>query len=106
MALPTGDYSSTSSGALQLFFSGEFRATSFDWGSVTPSDIVLECSVTDGTTTRTVWISSRNSSASIDWDYTAGTTLTCSMSVSYYNIDGAGYVAAEKLRIRAILIKR
>lgn len=106
MALPSGTYSSSVSGALQIFFSGEWLATSFDWGSTGPSEIVLACTVTDGTTTRTVYISSVSSSASIDWDHTTGTTLTCAMTESYHNINGAGYVTAEKLRIRAILIKR
>lgn len=106
MALPSGTFSSDYSGALQVFFSGELDATSFDWGSGSPSDIVLVGTVTDGTTTRTVYISLRANSASIDWDYTTGTTLTCSMAVSYYNINGAGFVSATNLRIRAILIKR
>ena len=106
MALPSGTFSNARSGALQVFFSGEWVATSFDWGSSGPSEIVLACTVTDGTTTRTVNISSVSSSGSIDWDYTGGTTLTCAMSELYHNIDGAGYVTASKLRIRAILIKK
>lgn len=106
MALASGTYTNSSSGALQVFFSGEWLATSFDWGAGTPSEIVLSCTMTDGTTTRTVYISSVSSSGSIDWDYTGGTTLTCAMTVSYQNINGAGYVTASNLRIRAILIKK
>ena len=106
MALPSGTYSSSLSGPLQIFFSGEWTATTFDWGGSAPSDIVLKCTVTDGTTTRTAYINRLSVSASIDWDYTTGTTLTCSMSEDYWNIQGAGYVKAEKLRIRALLMKR
>jgi hypothetical protein len=81
-------------------------ATSFDWGSGARSDIILLCSVTDGTTTRTGFISPSASSTAIDWDYLTGTTLTCSMTVSYYRINGAGFVFAQQQRIRAILIKK
>lgn len=106
MALPSGTYSSSIAGPLQVFFSGEFSATTFDFGSTDISDIVLLCSVTDGTDTRTAYINSLSSSTAIDWDYVVGTTLTCTMTESYWHINGAGFVSAEKLRIRAILMKR
>lgn len=106
MALPSGTYSNTNSGALQVFFSGEFTATSFDFGSGSPSDIVLKCTVTDGSTTRSAYISSLSAATSVDWDYVADTTLTCEMTEEYWHIDGAGYVTADKLRIRAILVKK
>ena len=106
MALPSGTFSNSLSGPLQIFFSGEFAATSFDFGTGDISDIVLQCSVSDGTTTRTAYINSLSSSTAIDWDYVTGTTLTCAMSEPYWHISGPGYVQATKLRIRAILIKR
>ena len=104
--MASGTFSAGQSGPLQLFFSAEMGATSFDWGSGARSDIILLCSVTDGTTTRTGYISPASSSISIDWDYVVGTTLTCSMSVSYSHINGAGYVFATKQRIRGIFMKR
>lgn len=106
MALPSGTYSNTASGPLQIFFSGQWSATSFDFGTTGPSDIVLTCSVTDGTTTKEAVISMVSRSAVIDWDYVGSTTITCSMTETYWNISGAGFVIAEKLLIRAVLIKR
>ena len=106
MRVPSGTYNSATSGALQIFFSGQWSAASYDFGSGAPSDIILTCTVTDGSTTRSVFINMRAPSSSIDWDYVGGTTLTCAMSVTYYTIYGPGFVKAEKLRIRAILIKR
>ena len=106
MSAPSGTFTNAATGALQIFFSGEWSATTLDFGDTAPSDIVLKCTVTDGTTSRFVYISINASSNSIDWDYTGGTTLTCSMVVTYQHILGAGYVKAEKLRIRAILMKR
>lgn len=106
MGMASGTFSAAQSGPLQIFFSAEMGATSFDWGSGARSDIILLCSVTDGTTTRTAYISPASSSVAVDWDYVTGTTLTCSMSVSYENINGAGVVYAIKQRIRGILMKR
>lgn len=105
MALPSGTFSRSVSGALQVSFSGEWSASSFDFGSG-HSDIVLACTVSDGTTTRTVYLSQGSPSAFVDWDYVAGTTLTCAMAVQSYTIRGAGTVHATKLRIRHTFMKR
>lgn len=106
MALPSGNFSRSQGGPLQVVFSGQWTATSFDFGGGAPSDLVIKCTVTDGTTTKTGYINLRSASLTIDWDYVASSTLTCSMTEEWYHIDGPGYVTANNLRIRAILMKR
>lgn len=107
MSLPSGTFNNASSGALQIFFSGEMTWSGSGWPlSNTMPDIVISCSVTDGTTTRTVFISRASTSNSVDWDYTGGTTLTCSTAVVHWLYNSPGHVVFSKLRIRAILIKR
>lgn len=107
MALPSGTYSSTISGPLQLSFSGEFEIPGGSyWNPAGTAEIYLGCSVTDGTTTKRVNISALAPSAVIDWDYVTGTTLTCLMVTDYSRVSGVSPAYARKLRIRAVLMKR
>ena len=107
MALPSGTYSSSVSGPLQVSFSGEFEIPGGSyWNPGGTAEIWLGCTVTDGTTTKKVVISAATPSAVMDWDYVTGTTLTCSMATDYSRVSGVSPAYARKLRIRAILMKR
>jgi hypothetical protein len=105
MALPSGTFSSTSSGYLQMVFSGDWRVNSADWGSGT-SEIQLRCIADNGTLRKTAVIGVKSASALIEMDYAAGSSVAVSMEVISHDIDGAGTVAAQNLRIRCYLIKR
>lgn len=107
MGLPSGTYSSATSGPLQISFSGEFEIPGGSyWNPSGTAEIYLGCTVTDGTTTKKVNISALAPVAVMDWDYVTGTTLTCSMATDYSRVSGVSPAYARKLRIRAILIKR
>ena len=107
MGLPSGTYSSSFSGPLQISFSGEFQIPGGSyWNPSGSAEIYLGCTVTDGTTTKKLNISAINPAAVMDWDYVTGTTLTCSMTTDYSRVSGVTPAYARKLRIRAILIKR
>lgn len=105
MALPTGTFSSTSSGRLQVVFSGDWVVNSADWGSGT-SQIFLRCIVDDGATRKTAVMGVQSASAVVELDYTAATAVDVSIEVISWSIDGAGTVQAKNLRIRCYLIKR
>lgn len=105
MALPSGTFSRSISGPLQISFSGQFDSGS-DFGSPGTNTLHMQGEVTDGTNTRTVPLSLDAAAAIVDWDYVAGTTLTCSMSVLSYTTTSTGFVNAAQLRIRAIFMKR
>ena len=107
MALPSGTYSSSVSGPLQISFSGEFEIPGGSyWNPAGTAEIYLGCTVTDGTITRKVVISALGPAVVMDWDYVTGTTLTCSMATDYSRVSGVSPAYARKLRIRAFLIKR
>lgn len=105
MGLPSASFSRGYSCNAQFSFSGEFSTSQGDlsWGSE-PSEFILNCIVTDGTNTKTAAISRMAPSTFVDWDYVAGTTVTCSMQEQYHHIRSAGTVAFAKLRIRATLM--
>jgi hypothetical protein len=105
MALPSGLFSSASSGYLQMVFSGDWAVNSADWGSGT-SDILLRCIADNGTLRQTAVIGVKAASALIEMDYVAGSNVAVSMEVISHDIDGAGTVEARNLRIRCYLIKR
>lgn len=105
MALPSGTFNRAISGPLQIGFSAQFDEGS-DFGGSGTNSLYMLGTVTDGTITRTVPLSLAVTTAIVDWDYVADTTLTCSMSVVSYSTSTTGFVSASQLRIRAIFMKR
>ena len=107
MALPSGTFSRSVSGALQVSFSGKFYIPGGSyWNPAGTAEIWLGCTVTDGTITRKVVISAATPSAVLDWDYVSGTTLTCSMAIDHSRVTGTEPATATELRIRGIFMKR
>lgn len=105
MALPSGTFNRSYSCPIQISFSGEFSMSSDLW-SPGSNSLFLVGSVTDGTTTRTVSLSMATPSGLVDWDYVAGSVLTCAIFEAHHSVSTTGSVSAHKLRIRAIVMKR
>lgn len=105
MGLPSGTFSRSDSGPLQISFSGEFSSSTSLW-SPGANDLTLQGVVTDGTTTRTVPLTISTPTGFVDWDYVAGSVLTCSVIELNHSTTTTGSVSANKLRIRGIFMKR
>jgi hypothetical protein len=110
MALPSGNFSSASSGRLQVVFSGQFYTqTGNDWGSGGALELVIRCNAGSGGDLQTgiLSLSSGNNSCVMERDYTGGSgNVAVSMTDVQHNLDGPSTVGFAKARIACYLIKR
>lgn len=108
MGLPSGTFNSTSSGVLQVTFSGVWTETNVDsdWAPGGANELWLRGIADDGTDRKTVMLGFPNNSGTVEFDYTGGTDVDVSMEVADYNLSGITSVRAAKLLIRCYLIKR
>jgi hypothetical protein len=108
MALPSGTFNSSSSGLLQITFTGVWTETDLasDWTPGGANELWLRGVADDGSDRKTVLLGFQNNSATVEFEYTGGTDVDVSLSVASYNLSGITSVAARKLLIRCYLIKR
>ena len=107
MGLPSGVFSSASSGRLQIGFSGVWTQNSgADWGPGTGLQLNLRCVATNGADRRTAVLGFQTTTATMDFDYVAGTDVSVAMEFINREFDGPSTVRAHKLLIRCYLIKR
>ena len=109
MGLPAGTFNSSSSGLLQITFSGVWTETNIDsdWSpGGNGNELYLRGVADDGTDRKTVLLGFNNNSGTVEMDYTASTDVDVSFEVVSYNLDGISSVHARQLLIRCYLIKR
>ncbi len=109
MGLPSGTFSSPSSGLLDVTFSGEFYSQSGgDWGAVGGRYIAFLCRVLQaGVEVGGGYVKTGSPSCSLLLAYPGGNVAwTIDMSVAGYSLSGPSAVGATNLRIACALIKR
>jgi hypothetical protein len=109
MALPSGNFSSASSGRLQVVFSGQFYTqTGNDFGSGSLG-LVIRCKLGSGANLQTAVLSlaSGNASAVLERDYIGGSgNVPVAMEYVTHSFDGPSTVGIDNCRIACYLIKR
>lgn len=100
MGVPSGSFSHTVSGKLQVTFTAEFSATSgSDWGSGT-NGLVLRCKVGSGADEQIAYIRLGGAnSATLERSYTGGTGVAVAVEYVEHSFDGPGTVRAKNIRI-------
>ena len=110
MPLPSGNFSSSSSGRLQVVFSGQFGIqTGNDWGNGTALQLVIRCKVGTGANLQTavLTLSSGNATATLERDYVGGSgAVPVAMEYVTHNLSGPSSVTFSQCRIACYLIKR
>lgn len=108
MGLPSGTFNSSSSGLLQVTFTGIWTETNVDsdWSPGGANELWLRGIADNGTDRKTVLLGFPNNSGVVEFNYVGGTNVTVSMEVESYNLSGISSVRAKKLLIRCYLIKR
>ncbi len=108
MGYPTGTFSHTVSGKLQVTFSGEFASWVYSgtpaWSyGADAANLFIKCTAGGINTV----ISFGSPSNMIELDYVAGTSVSVSMELAAWSGPGGpGGVTGKKLRIRCILMYR
>lgn len=107
MGLPSGNFSSTFSGRLQVTFSAEYLTNSgSDWGSGA-LDIVLRGYVGASSTKQTTILNISCQSAVVERDYVGGSgDLPVGMELVASSLSGPSSITAKNLRATCVLIKR
>ena len=108
MALPSGNFSSASSGRLQVFFSGQFFTnTGSDFGTGT-LDLVIRCKVGSGGDLQTAILKlNAGSSVTMERDYTGGSgNVPVAFEYVSHSFNGPSSVGFSNCRIGCCLIKR
>ena len=109
MALPSGNFSSASSGRLQVVFSGQFATnTGGDFGTGT-LDLIIRCNLGSGGDLQTavLRLATGHASAVLERDYVGGSgNVATSMEHVSHSFDGPSSVSFTNCRIACYLIKR
>lgn len=108
MALPSGTFNVPRSGRLQITFSGVWTETisGNDWSPGGVRELWLRGVANDGVDRKTVLLGFPNNSGTLEFDYTANTSVTVAFQVVSYVLGGISSVQASKLLIRCRLFKR
>lgn len=105
MATPSGTYSNSKSGKLQITFSGRWSSSQGDFGSSTAVLDIIGSAVQGGVTHQCN-LGFGCTTATLELDYTAGESISVAMTHFRHTIPAAGSVSATRLRIRCYLIKK
>ena len=109
MALPSGNFSSASSGRLQVFFSGQFATNSGgDFGSGT-LELIIRCKVGSGGDLQTAILRLRAgvASATLERDYTGGSgNVPVALEYVSHTFSGPSSMSFTKCRVACYLVKR
>lgn len=110
MALPSGNFSSASSGRLQVVFSGQFGTMSGnDWGNGTALDLIIRCKLGSGANLQTaiLRLATGTASATLEREYVGGSgNVAVAMELAGSNLSGPSSVSFSNARIVCYLIKR
>lgn len=101
MGFPSGNFSSSNSGRLQVQFTGEFsQAGGSDWGSGTNS-LVLRCRVGSGASEQIAFLRLEGGQvATLERDYVGGSgNVPVSIEYASHGFDGPATLRAKNLRI-------
>lgn len=104
MPLPSGTFSDTASGRLQVVFRGRWGIDGAEWPSDTAADLILRAYLGTGETRQTALLHAGSATAFLERDYTAGTELAVGMEYVGHEFDGEAELCATDLQISCYVV--